>query len=108
MLFENILRIIIGFGLMICGGMAGIAWLGFCFGSVIIGILLLIFAPQILLLPFLVAGHGISLIQNGANTKQPYNSNVNSDSVWNKSSKNLESISELIEKKSKENKNKYN
>ena len=65
MFIENIFRIIIGFGLMIGGGMAGVAWLAFCFGSVIIGILLLIFAPQILMLPFLVAGHGISLIQNG-------------------------------------------
>lgn len=95
---------------MIGGGMAGIAWLGFCFGSVIIGVLLLIFAPQILLLPFFVAGHGISLIQNGTNniltSKQSDNGFVNSDSVWSKSSKNLESISEIIEK-SKE-KNKYN
>jgi len=96
---------------MIGGGMAGIAWLAFCFGSVIIGILLLFFAPQILLLPFLVAGHGISLIQNGASNlqtpSQPDNYSGDSDSVWNKSSKNLESISELIEK-SKENRKKYN
>ncbi|MDC9728769.1 MAG: hypothetical protein PSN04_05480 [Methyloprofundus sp.] len=52
---------------MIGGGTAGIAWLAFCFGSVIIGVLLLFFAPAILLLPFEVAIYGIALIKNGAN-----------------------------------------
>ncbi|MDA7746563.1 hypothetical protein N8878_04445 [Psychromonas sp.] len=39
----------------------GIAWIGFCFGTVIIGILLLIFAPRILLFPPLF----ISVFANG-------------------------------------------
>jgi len=94
---------------MIGGGTAGVAWLAFCFGSVIIGILLLFFAPAILLLPFEVAIYGIALIKNGANnilTTQEYdNSVVDSNAVWNKSSKNLESITELIEKSKKNNKN---
>lgn len=44
---------IIGVALMIGGVIAEIAWLGVCFGTVIIGVLLLFFAPGILLAPLL-------------------------------------------------------
>lgn len=38
---------------MMGGGLvAQIAWLGFCFGTVIIGLLILFFAPALLFLPF--------------------------------------------------------
>ncbi len=43
---------IIGFALIALGIFLEITWLGFVFGSVIIGILLLIFAPRILFFPF--------------------------------------------------------
>jgi len=39
---------ILGFALIAFGIFLEIMWLGVCFGSVIIGILLLIFAPKIL------------------------------------------------------------
>jgi len=40
-----------------------VVWLGFCFGSVIIGILLLVFAPRILFFPFtFLLVIGLSLI----------------------------------------------
>jgi hypothetical protein len=49
----------LGLGLLVCGvlmilgGLAAeVAWLTFCFGTVIIGILLLVFSPAILFLPF--------------------------------------------------------
>lgn len=48
----GILQVLWGTALLITGAIAGVAWLAFCFGSVIIGVLLLIFAPDILLLPF--------------------------------------------------------
>ncbi|WP_294963504.1 DnaJ domain-containing protein [Sulfurimonas sp.] len=46
------MRKIIGFGLIALGIFVELTWLGICFGSVIIGILLLIFAPRILFFPF--------------------------------------------------------
>jgi len=41
-----------GLSLIVLGIFLEIMWLGFCFGSVVIGILLLIFAPKILFFPF--------------------------------------------------------
>lgn len=43
---------ILGFALIAFGIFLEILWLGVCFGSVIIGIILLIFAPRILFFPF--------------------------------------------------------
>jgi len=43
---------IIGFGFIALGIFLEVMWLGFVFGSVVIGILLLIFAPRILFFPF--------------------------------------------------------
>jgi hypothetical protein len=46
------LKKILGFAFIALGIFVEITWLGFVFGSVIIGILLLIFAPRILFFPF--------------------------------------------------------
>lgn len=43
---------LLGFSLIALGIFLEVMWLGFVFGSVIIGILLLIFAPRILFFPF--------------------------------------------------------
>jgi len=43
---------IIGLSVIALGIFLEVMWLGFCFGSVIIGILLLVFAPRILFFPF--------------------------------------------------------
>lgn len=43
---------VLGFGLIALGIFLEVMWLGVCFGTVIIGILLLIFAPGILFFPF--------------------------------------------------------
>ncbi|WP_455756711.1 J domain-containing protein [Sulfurimonas sp.] len=53
-LFEYYLAMkkIIGLLLIALGIFLEVMWLGFCFGSIIIGILLLIFAPSILFFPF--------------------------------------------------------
>lgn len=59
---------------IIFGGIAlEIAWLIFCFGSVIVGIALLFFAPAILIAPFLTLStigggfisSGLELLNNG-------------------------------------------
>ena len=49
-----IFKTIIGAGLIIGGILLEVAWLGVCFGTVILGIALLIFAPEILLIPFTI------------------------------------------------------
>jgi hypothetical protein len=47
-----LIRALVGISLIGLGIFLEILWLGVCFGTVIIGILLLIFAPQILFFPF--------------------------------------------------------
>lgn len=64
---------LLGFAIIALGIFLEILWLGVCFGTVLIGILLLFFAPRILFFPFnffLVIGLamiGSSSFQNGAN-----------------------------------------
>lgn len=88
-----------------------VSWLVFCFGTVIIGVLLLIFAPYILLAPLAIGTPGTALFVYGMDciankkedsifqqdTKEPHQNTINSDVVWEKSSNNLESINKLIE-----------
>jgi len=45
-------RKIVGFALIALGLFLEVVWLGICFGSVIVGVLLLFFAPRILFFPF--------------------------------------------------------
>lgn len=44
--------VLAGIGMLIAGVMAQIAWLGLCFGTVIIGVAMLLFSPALLFLPF--------------------------------------------------------
>ena len=89
-----------------------VSWLVFCFGSVIIGILLLIFAPYVLLAPLAIGTPGTALFVYGmdciANKKEDsiYNRDckekkhdnvIESDVVWERSSNNLDSINKIIE-----------
>ncbi len=72
---------ILGFGIIAFGIFLEILWLGVCFGTVIVGIALLIFAPRILFFPFnffLVIGLAMiagGSFQSGANFRyQSYSS----------------------------------
>lgn len=49
--FKNILAL----AFLIGGVVAEIAWLGFCFGTVVIGIALLFIAPKVLLAPMVMS-----------------------------------------------------
>jgi hypothetical protein len=49
---KGILQIILGVTVFIGGIVLGCTWVAFCFGSVVIGVLLLLFKPTVLLLPF--------------------------------------------------------
>ncbi|WLI89242.1 hypothetical protein Q4S45_21510 [Massilia sp. R2A-15] len=56
-----LIKMIIGIALMIAGVVAGVAWIGFCFGSVIGVILILIFAPPLLFAPFGLSIMGLAM-----------------------------------------------
>lgn len=59
--------LLVGSSVIVTGVMLQLTWFAFCFGSVIIGILLLLFAPGILLFPF-TAGMmwGLTIIEAGS------------------------------------------
>jgi hypothetical protein len=62
----GIIRIIVGLFLLVGGASLGIAWIIFCFGTVIVGIVLLIFAPQVLIAPlFFFVALGMGTINAG-------------------------------------------
>jgi len=46
------MKTILGLAIIALGIFLEFLWLGFCFGSIIIGVLLLIFAPSVLFFPF--------------------------------------------------------
>jgi len=49
-----IFKMILGAGFIISGILVEITWLGVCFGTVILGIILLFVAPEILFAPFTI------------------------------------------------------
>ncbi len=62
----GLIFILSGVLLMIGAVAAEIAWLGLCFGSVIIGILMVFFAPLLIFAPFtLLFGTGTALWGSG-------------------------------------------
>ncbi len=97
------MRKIIGFALIALGVFLEFTWLGICFGSIIIGVLLLIFAPRILFFPFnffLVLG---MVTMNGKNYKYysdykykkqeyTYNNYSNTQSSFNNTDKYYETL----------------
>jgi hypothetical protein len=64
--FAGFILILLGGMLVVCAVVAQIAWLVFCFGSVVVGLLLLFLAPGLLIAPFVViATMGGGLISRG-------------------------------------------
>lgn len=60
------LQILGGLGLWVLGVTAGVAWVTFCFGTIVIGILLLLVAPGVLLAPFTLGmGSGTAMMALG-------------------------------------------
>lgn len=63
---KGLLLILLGMLLVGAGIGLTIAWIIFCFGTVIIGILILLFCAPVFLLPYsVVANPGWKLINNG-------------------------------------------
>lgn len=63
--FVGLASFIAGFAIWGVAITALIAWLAFCFGSVVIGVLLLFFAPYILLAPLAIGVPGTALFVYG-------------------------------------------
>jgi len=57
-----------------------LSWLAFCFGSVIIGVLLLFFAPYVLLAPMIISNPGTALLVYGLDKVL----NKTEDSIYNR------------------------
>lgn len=64
-LILGVLCILAGLALWVLAVTALVSWIVFCFGTVVIGIVLLIFAPHILLFPLVIATPGTGLIAIG-------------------------------------------
>ena len=62
---SRLFKMAIGLVLVVVGLVAGVSWLIFCFGSVIAVVLILIFNPALLFLPFLISGIGLAQIKSG-------------------------------------------
>ena len=63
---KGLAKIVIGIAMMIGAITAEIAWLGFCFGTVVVGVILLLTFPLLLLTPFIFLwSPGWQLIHNG-------------------------------------------
>ncbi len=95
---------ILGFAIIALGIFIEVLWLGFVFGSVVIGILLLIFAPRILFFPFnffLLIGlsviYGKTYQQAGHFRYQQYNSSSGQGASFANVSNNLDRYYETLE-----------
>ncbi len=65
-IIKGLFLVIVGACILAGGFSIGIAWLGICFGTVIIGILVLVFCPTVLFLPFSVSfTFGVGLVTAG-------------------------------------------
>lgn len=60
------LCVLAGVGVYVLAAIIGVSWLALCFGTVIVGVMLLIFAPGLLLMPFTIGfTAGTALIAAG-------------------------------------------
>jgi len=97
---------ILGLSLIALGIFLEVMWLGFCFGSIIIGIVLLIFAPSILFFPlnfFLVLGlsimSGKPYVRSGNFKYQQYSRHSGRQHAYTQPSTSLSKYYEELESK---------
>ena len=64
-LFKGLLLLIVGGGLIILCGLTFAAWWGLCFGSVILGVAIILLAPHLLMLPLPIGLLGLALFSLG-------------------------------------------
>ncbi|MCC3244243.1 hypothetical protein LG047_02710 [Methylocystis sp. WRRC1] len=61
----RLFQVLWGIAWIAIGAVAGVSWLIFCFGSVLGVILILIFAPPLLFLPFGLSAYGFAMLAQG-------------------------------------------
>lgn len=61
----RLFQVLWGIAWIVIGAVAGVSWLIFCFGSVLGVILILIFAPPLLFLPFGLSAYGLAILAQG-------------------------------------------
>lgn len=65
MFLTGIFCILWGLAWIAIGVIAGASWIAFCFGSVLGVILILLFAPPLLFLPFGLCVYGLAILSKG-------------------------------------------
>jgi len=100
------MKTILGLAIIAFGVFLEVMWLGVCFGTVIIGILLLIFAPGILFFPFnffLLIGLGImnpgKYSRSSRFQYRQYSSNSNQQNNYTRAVNTLDKYYEVLESK---------
>lgn len=89
---------IFGFAIIALGIFLEVMWLGFCFGSIIIGILLLIFAPRILFFPFtFFLLIGLTLIKGKGFTHSSEYRRYSQNSTYVNPQSNIDKYYEVLE-----------
>jgi hypothetical protein len=61
----NIFQVLWGVAWIVIGGIAGVSWIAFCFGSVLGVILILLINPSLLFLPFGLCVYGLAILSQG-------------------------------------------
>ena len=64
-MIKGLMMCMVGATFIILCGFAFVAWWGFCFGTLIIWVLLLIFAPSLFLLPLPIGAYGVFVLKQG-------------------------------------------
>ncbi|MDQ7045405.1 MAG: molecular chaperone DnaJ [Sulfurimonas sp.] len=97
------MKTILGLILIALGVFLEFMWLGFCFGSIIIGILLLVFAPRILFFPFnffLVLGLSImNPLKYNRSSRFEYKSYGHNQANFRHAQTNMDKYYEILESK---------
>ena len=61
----RIFQVLWGIAWIVIGVIVGVSWIAFCFGSVIGVILILVFAPPLLFMPFGLSVYGLAILSQG-------------------------------------------
>ena len=64
-ILKGITLLAVGAGLIVLCGVAFAAWWGLCFGSVVLGIAIIILAPHLLMLPLPIGIAGVGFFALG-------------------------------------------
>lgn len=63
---TGLAQVLVGAAIIALGFSLGVSWLVFCFGSIVVGVLLLLLAPQFLIAPFSISFYfGGGVIRTG-------------------------------------------